>query len=117
MTQNCLSIEPKHTSPGEIYQVIPFISPPFGLYQVRVLCGNGEDQIQYRQPIVAGVDLIIIEKGLHLIREGNLADDGKCRMNGIDIALVKCICGVLGWNLEGVDLIRDEHIKIIAMVR
>lgn len=96
--------------------MIFFVSFPLGLYEVRVVRADGEDQVQDSQPVLAGIDLIIIQEGMELVREGGFANNRKRRMNSIEVALIKRIGGVSGWNLEGVDLIRDDYCKIIAMI-
>lgn len=105
MAKHGIRVEAQHPSSGEIDQMVPVITLPLDLYQMRVFSTNSVNQIQNSFPAGSGLNVRIVREALVLADEINLSDNWESRMDSIEVYLEKGICNWPRRDFMWIDLI------------
>ena len=101
MTRHGRVVEIECCSPRLVDDMIALICSPVGLYQVRILCGNGKYKVQNCMPLWSEAQRMAVLQSCvasaELVLEGFARQDGERVVHSAHVAAQKSLGSLQGW--------------------
>lgn len=114
--EHCFGIDSQSSRSGKVDKMVSLVAFPIGINQVRILCADREDQVEYGEPFLGWSLHSAANESAKLTCEIKPADNWKGGVDSLHVRIEKVV-GDLGVRyFVGIDCVVSEYRHVVHMV-